>query len=227
MSTAKALLGSIAGRFLFRRSTVTRVERLGRRFVHVHVEGDDLRGARFVAGDKVQLFLPGIGMRTYTPIGWSGAATSFVVFLHGDGPGAAHVEAARVGDPWQLFGPRRSIDTTDHEGPLVVVGDETSVGVAAALTGARPGREVAGVLESADVEDTRAVVRALGLSGVDVVPRGAASSPVAAHVEGGAVPVFTGRAATIQALQRDLRARGLRHRGPTKAYWAEGKRGLD
>lgn len=226
MSTAKALLGSIAGRFLFRRSTVTRVERLGRRFVHVHVEGDDLRGARFVAGDKVQLFLPGIGMRTYTPIGWSGVATSFVVFLHGDGPGAAHVEAARVGDPWQLFGPRRSIDTADHEGPLVVAGDETSIGVAAALSGARPGR-VAGVLESVDPDDTRAAAHALGLTGVEVVPRGAASAPIAAHVERGAVPVYTGRAATIQALQRDLRARGLRHRGPAKAYWAEGKRGLD
>lgn len=227
MSSAKALLGAVAGRFLFRAATVTAVERIGRAFVHVHVEGDDLRGAPFVPGDKVQIFLPRIGMRTYTPLGWQGHATSFVAFLHGDGPGAAHFQAARAGHGWQLFGPRRSIDTRAVDGPLVVAGDETSIGVAVASARARPGREVSVVLEAADVDDTRGAVTALGLDRVAVVERGAAASPLAALVERGAAPVFTGRAATIQVLQRDLRARGLRHRGPTKAYWAEGKRGLD
>ena len=181
MSSAKALLGSIAGRFLFRAATVTSIERIGRAFVQVHVEGEDLRGAR----------------------------------------------AARVGDTWQLFGPRRSIDTSATDGPLVVAGDETSIAVGVATARARPGRVVSAVLESTDPEDTRAAAHALGLERVEVVQRGAAAPILMGHVEQGASPVFTGRAATIQALQRDLRARSLRHRGPTKAYWAEGRRGLD
>ena len=67
MTSAKAVLGAIAGRFLFRISTVARVEHLGR-FVRLEAAGTSLRGAPWRTGDKVQVFRPGVGMRTYTPL---------------------------------------------------------------------------------------------------------------------------------------------------------------
>ena len=63
------MLGAIAGRFLFRSSTVQNVDMLGQ-FVRFDAAGASLRGAPWRPGDKVQVFLPGIGMRTSTPLQW-------------------------------------------------------------------------------------------------------------------------------------------------------------
>lgn len=227
MASAKALLGAVAGRFLFRHGRVTQVARWSEHFVRFDVEGDELSSARFVPGDKVQLFLPDVGMRTYTPVEWNGRATFFIGFVHGDGPGSRFVGGVKVGDEAALFGPRRSIDASALDGPLVVVGDETSLGVAAALTRAKKERQVTALLESRFEAETRAAAEQLGLKTATVTAPGGLVTPLLAQLELGAVPVFTGRAASIQALKQAAKARGLRVEGPTKAYWAEGKRGLD
>lgn len=223
MASAKALLGAVAGRFLFRHGTATKVTTLGPHFRRVEVEGDELRGAPFVPGDKVQVFLPGEGMRTYTPLEWREHRTTLLGFVHGGGPGSRWLEALTEGAPVAFFGPRRSVDVSAVRDALLVVGDETSLALTCALTRAESPRRVSAVLEATEPAEVRAVARALELSAVTVVPRGALEPAVRAQLEG-AVPVFTGRAASIQALKRAL---PTRPGSITRAYWAENKRGLD
>lgn len=229
VSSAKAIIGALAGRFLFRHGTVTAVTRLSEHFTRFDVEGPQLAGARFVPGDKVQLFLAGEGMRTYTPVEWDAAGkTFFVGFVHDEaGPGVRWLRALKVGDEAALFGPRRSLDASALPGPLVLVGDETSLAVAAALTRAKPGRHVTALLESSHPDEVKQVASALGLSHLTVTARGKLEAPLLAQLDVGATPLFTGRAATIQALKQALRAQQRAPGGLTKAYWAEGKRGLD
>jgi NADPH-dependent ferric siderophore reductase len=227
MASAKALLGAVAGRFLFRHGEVTRVKPLSAHFVRIDVAGEELVGAPFVPGDKVQVFFSGVGMRTYTPITWSAeGATWFVGYAHGQGPGSQWVREVKVKDEVALFGPRRSIDVSGVRSPVVVLGDETSLAVAVALTRGDAGRQVTVVLEAGAPDEVKEVARSLELTAVTVVARGdvaAMSSALGAQLALGATPVFTGRAATIQALKKQHPGAG----GRTKAYWAEGKRGLD
>ncbi len=224
MASAKALLGAVAGRFLFRHGEVTSVTKLSAQFTRIDVAGPELAGAPFVAGDKVQLFFPGVGMRTYTPITWApDGATWFVGYAHGAGPGASWVRTVKARDPVALFGPRRSIDVAGVDGPLVLIGDETSLAVAVALCRAKPDRRVDVVLEAHAADELRDVARALELAHVTVTPKGQLAPAVSAVLTVGATPLFTGRAASIQSLKQQLTGLG----GKTKAYWADGKRGLD
>jgi hypothetical protein len=108
----------------------------------------------------------------------------------------------------------------------VVIGDETSLAVAASLTRAKPGRVVTTLLEAGAVDEVKDVARALELTHATVLPRGdleGLSKTLTAQLELGATPVFTGNALTIQTLKKFRRDAG----GKTKAYWAAGKRGLD
>lgn len=84
MPSAKALLGAALGRFLFREATVTRITPLGARFRLVDLEGAALREVKWTPGDKVQVFLDGVGFRTYTPMTWDAVAgtTRFLVYVH-------------------------------------------------------------------------------------------------------------------------------------------------
>lgn len=231
-STARVMLGALAGRFLLRMSHVTRRETFGR-FVRVDLAGDSLRDAGFRAGDKVQAFLPEGGMRTYSPLHWSGGSTSLLVFQHGAGPGSAWAGSLVEGTEVGFFGPRRSIDVSPVEGPLVVFGDETSVAVAVALSRARPTRAVTAVLEVGDMGEVRAALDGVGaLLDVHLVRRhpdgahlGDTTQRLRAALGTGGYGVFTGRAASIQAVKRGLA--GVEFSSKTKAYWAEGKRGLD
>jgi NADPH-dependent ferric siderophore reductase len=169
-------------------------------------------------------------MRTYTPLQWAGTTTSFLAFVHGDGPGASWARDARVGDEVQLFGPRRSLDVSDVSSPLVVLGDETSVALALALSRARPERKVSAVLEVQDRAEVRGALDAMGsLVDAHLVEKAAGldtlTSTLEAVLDTGAFALFSGRAATIQGVKQRVRARTVPSK--TKAYWAEGKRGLD
>ena len=231
MASAKALLGAVAGRFLFRHGEVRAVSKLSEHFVRIDVGGKELEGAPFVPGDKVQVFLPGVGLRTYTPVTWAPEGrTWFVGYAHGEGPGSKWVREVKQGDAIALFGPRRSVDVSELPGPLVVVGDETSVAVAVSLTRARAERHVTVLLEAAAPEEIRDVARQLELTNLTVTPKGQLdplAQALAAQLDLGAIPVFTGRAATIQWLKQYFAKQGRTVGGKTKAYWAEGKRGLD
>lgn len=233
MTSAKAMLGAIAGRFLFRVSRVDAVQAFGR-FRRVEVSGASLREVAWRPGDKVQVFLPDVGMRTYTPLFWeSRGATALLAYGHGETPGAVWAKGVKVGDEVSFFGPRRSIEVSDVEAPLVVFGDETSVALALALAAARPTRKVTAVLEVNERAEVRAALDANGsLLDVHLVERvsGNTHLPVAVEhlrsaLRAGAFGVFTGHASSLQVVKQALR--GLEFGSKTKAYWADGKRGLD
>ncbi|MBN8232116.1 siderophore-interacting protein [Corallococcus macrosporus] len=236
MASAKAMLGSMLGRFLFTEARVTQVRELSRAFRQIDCEGPALRGQGWTPGDKVQVFLPGLGMRTYTPLSWDEArgATAFLVYLHGDSPGAKWGRDVRVGDTVQFFGPRRSLALEAGDAPVVLFGDETSFAVAHAFRTAAK-RDVTPLFEVTRREDCAPALRELGFEGQDVerTPGDAHLTQVherlreALRAKPGATLVMTGRAQSIQALRTRLRGDGERATPRVKAYWAVGKAGLD
>ncbi|RKI72820.1 siderophore-interacting protein [Corallococcus sp. AB049A] len=236
MANAKAMLGSMLGRFLFTDAKVTQVRDVSRAFRRIDCEGPALRGQAWTPGDKVQVFLPGLGMRTYTPLSWDEArgATAFLMYLHGDSPGAKWGRDVRTGDTVQFFGPRRSVALESGDAPVVLFGDETSFAVAHAFrTGAK--RDVTPVFEVTHREDCAPALHELGFDGHDVERTAGDAHLAQVHerlrealrANPGATLVMTGRAQSIQALRSRLRGEGDRTTPKVKAYWAVGKAGLD
>ena len=239
MASGKAIIGGVFGRFLFRDARVEQVRDLSSHFRWLELVGEGLRDVSWNAGDKVQVFLPRVGMRTYTPLSWDTArgATQFLVYLHGTGPGAEWGRNVRVGDRCQFFGPRASLPLAAYQGPVVLFGDETSFGVAHALKNLRAGTDgVEQVFEVSAREESEAVLREFGLAGSAVVERAPGDGhlpTVAERLQAalarrpGAQLVMTGRAQAIQALRGRLKAAGVDPAQKVKAYWSLGKAGLD
>ena len=161
--------------------------------------------------------------------------TRILCYAHGDGPGVAWVRNLKSGGECDIFGPRRSLDVTDVPGPLAILGDETSIGLAHALLHQDRARAVECRFEVEDVEASRRVTAHLDLD--DAVLFGRTEGDVhldemeatlPALVTADAAFVLTGRATTIQRLQQNLKRQGVpTRRIITKAYWAPGKTGLD
>ncbi|MBX3263192.1 MAG: siderophore-interacting protein [Labilithrix sp.] len=237
MASGKSVFEAVVGRLLFREVTTLEIRDLGRSFRLVGFGGDALRSASWEAGDKIQIYLPGQGMRTYTPMTWDAdrGTAELLVYIHGTSPGAEWGRRLRVGDRWQLFGPRRSIRSTGPADPLVLFGDETSFGVARALADAKRGSSVRCVFEVNDAVESKAALAELGVSGTTIERR-----PADAHLaatserlleELDALPsaalVMTGRAQSIQLVRGRLKAKRALRAGKVKAYWSVGKTGLD
>ncbi|MDC0708093.1 siderophore-interacting protein [Stigmatella sp. ncwal1] len=238
MASVKALIGSALGRFVFHDASVVSIRDVAPRFRRVELAGPALQGIRWEAGDKVQVFLPETGdMRTYTPLSWDSqkGTTAFLIYLHGEAPGAAWGRTLREGTQFQFFGPRRSLSLGDSPAPLLFFGDETSFGVAHALKQAHPKRDLTCVFEVTRREDCAEALRELGFEGSDV-ERSAGDAHLAEvqerlkgvlHARPEARLVMTGKAQSIQALRARLKSGGLPAPAQVKAYWSVGKTGLD
>lgn len=236
MGTAKAVLGSVLGRFIFRSCTVTRVDALSPRFRRIRLTGPALTGAAWQPGDKLQVFLPAVGTRAYTPLDWDEAqgATTLVVYLHGDAPGTTWARALVGGESVQVLGPRRSLARPGAPA-TVLFGDETSFGLAAALSRQEPARPVHAVLEVDDADEAATVLAALDVRAT-LIPRATADAHLAdvqlrlreaLRDHAGAALLMSGRAHAIQTLRSRLRKDGAAPAITTKAYWSLGKAGLD
>lgn len=236
MSSPLTGLVEAVSRPLFRTVRVVGVEEVTARVRLVALDG--LEAGSWRPGDKVQVRMAGLTTRTYTPVATPAGADGLriVGFVHGDGPGARWVRGLEPGTEAAVFGPRRSLDCSGLDGRVVVVGDETSVGLLAAVAGvAGPGVEA--IFEATDPDDVLAPAARLGLVDPQVVPRaadGAHRSALADLVaerlgpDGDATLVISGDAATVAAVRRHLKEVGVRPaRTLAKAYWAEGRRGLD
>jgi ferric-chelate reductase (NADPH) len=221
---------------LFRSVRATAVEDLTPRVRLATFAADGLEAGSWRAGDKVQVRMAGLTTRTYTPVVVDAVPEGFgiVGFVHGDGPGARWVRGLAVGDEAAVFGPRRSIDCSGLSGPAVLFGDETAVGLAAAAA------RVAGVVlwcafEATDAADVRVPAERLGLTVDHLVERtadgghrAALAGAVAEHIGADTTLVASGDAATVAAVRRHLKEHDLRPAATlAKAYWAEGRRGLD
>ncbi len=190
-------------------------------------------------GDKVQIQLGGWVQRTYTPMDWDTEAgrTRILVYLHSGGPGVQWARTARAGDGCIVFGPRRSVKPAGPRSPVILFGDETSLGLAVAMANQASPSAVHGLFEVSTVADTLPVIERLRLAGAHLCARldneahfteleARMSALLQAHAA--ADIVLTGQASAIQHMSRLLRQEGIdAGRRQSKAYWAHGKTGLD
>jgi NADPH-dependent ferric siderophore reductase len=223
-------------RWFMRPARVAAVETLSAHFRLVDLEGEALRNIAWTVGQKIQVSMgSGLSARTYTPMSWDADSgrTRMLTFAHGEGPGSRWASSLRAGDACQFFGPRRSLDLSGVES-LVLFGDETSFGLAAALRDSPQGAGAIHVFEASDVAESRQVLEAIGLQATLIARTADDDHLAAAEAEmlrlaaSGAHFVLTGKASSIQRVSRALKAAGVvSARVKSKAYWAQGKTGLD
>jgi ferric-chelate reductase (NADPH) len=225
-------------KWLMRPARVAAVETLSPHIRLVDLEGEALRNVVWTVGQKVQVAMgSGLSARTYTPMSWDADSgrTRMLTFAHGDGPGSRWASGLREGDTCQFFGPRRSLDLSGLEQPVVLFGDETSFGLAAALRDSAQGAGAMHVFEVFDVAESRRALEAIGLGQATLIERiaddahlAAAEAEVLRLAARDAHVVLTGKASSIQRVSRALKTAGVASsRVKTKAYWAPGKTGLD
>lgn len=218
-------------RVFFTQATVADVVDVAPRFRIMTLEGPELAKTTANPGDKIQVRARGLSLRTYTPVGWDRAKgrAKVVAFVHGEGPGALWTQALRAGDTCAFFGPRSSIALAKAKGPVILFGDETSIGVAASLHALR-GKDAHLVLEADSRDAVAPVLDALALSHATVCARTGdhlrdAAERIAAVKD--ASIILTGCAASIVTVRQHLRTLGAPATFKAKTYWAEGRTGID
>jgi len=236
MTALTERLADLASGAFLDTARVTAVSRLSPGFLRVELSAEAFRKATWVPGAKLQ-FRPRRGtmsLRTYTPVRWDvgRGATELIVFTHGDGPAAKWFGRVAVGEACEVFGPRRSIDLRDPAGPVVFVGDESSVALACALRTVT--HDVSHVFEARDPAGLAGVLADLGIAErAAVVPQALDRAELLqqAQAAAGSTPydlVVTGDAATVHAVRRGSRGWSrVPRQVKGKAYWAEGRTGLD
>lgn len=220
-------------------ATVTAVERLSEHYTEVELTSPGFRSSSWSPGHKLQLRPESgtVAFRTYTPIDWDAdaGATRVLAYSHGDGPGAAWFRAVAVDDRLAAFGPRRSIDLGGVGHQLVFVGDETTIGLAIAIRSELPDIDVAHVVEANELDETTGILAHYGLADeTTLLAKDDDRAPLLQAV-GAAIGsrssydlLLSGDAATVAAVRRWVKVEG--HTPGTtkaKAYWAEGRTGLD
>jgi NADPH-dependent ferric siderophore reductase len=231
---ARLLDGWLGDRFL-RELQVDALRPFGERFVEIRLSGASLRDKPPSPGDKVQIHVPDAGSRTFSPYGLdaSTARCSLLAHVQAASPAAHWLRRLTPGARVRWFGPSRSLELAGLAGPLALFGDETSFGVASAARQLEPGTVVRLEL-SEPLADAVEVAAALGFAPECLIEKqaGAAHLPAIARVlaeataRGGTI-VLTGRARSIQAMRDLLKNVAPGRRQAVKAYWAEGKEGLD
>lgn len=224
-------------RLLMKQARVTAAEPIAEKFRLITLESPEFRELAWIPGQKVQIAMGSAFVaRTFTPIDWDAAAgrTRILGYAHGNGPGSSWVCDVKPGDSCDIFGPRASLDVgnTDRR---VVLGDETSIGLAAALGRHAPESPLQCLLEMNAPANARDALAALGLDAVELFERTDNDTHLAeierrlpALAAAGATFALTGKASSIQRLRRALKGLGVpAARLATKPYWAPGKTGLD
>lgn len=227
-------------RLVFPELVVEEVRDVSPHFRRIRVSSAGLRSASVSPGDKLQIMILESGPRTYSPFAHDpGAGTVDVLaYVHGDTPSSAWIRSLTGGERCRALGPRGSLALTSFRGPVVLFGDETSFGVAAALSLARGVTDgLSFVFECSQPDEARAVLAELGLASFEVMGRqpalahaGAVDAGIRAALarHSGALLVLTGHAQMIQAVRAALKKDPPKYAGQkVKAYWADGKRGLD
>ncbi len=224
MSMKAKMLRALGG-VLLKEARIASVEDVSDGFRKLVLRADAVAAPE--PGSKLQLLVSEDDVRTYTPIA-SGDTLVLLGSRHAGGPGAAWIGAASVGEVVQFVGPQRSLSLP--VGPVIMVGDETSVAVAASFEAARPG-QVQGIFAVRDPEATRLAARSVGLERAHALPSpdltGVVEAVGVARGERpGAVVAITGGSELVVAVRAALRNAGVGEL-KTKAYWIPGRAGLD
>ena len=231
-------LSSMLRRVFMKRATVTACEQATERFHLITLESPEFRGVEWTPGDKLQIALGSAFVaRTYTPIEWDSGTgrTRILAYAHGVSPGGDWFRALRPGDVCDVFGPRASLDVSWVPGPVFVLGDETSFGLAVAMRRQGYAATIEFVFEVNPLVESHQVLDALDFGAWRALERRHDDAHLAeiephlpALAQSGATFVLTGRSTTIQRVRKALK--GLDVPGTrlmTKAHWAPGKTGLD
>lgn len=220
MASLKGRILSSLGAFVLTDGTIAEVHDLSPRFRLFRIASDT--AASWQPGDKAQLVLPSQDVRTYTPLYWNpdpDDTTAFLVYLHGDTPAGRWARAATVGAPIRFKGPDRSLSMPG--GPITLIGDETSIAVMVAYQRARSATVRALISTDADVQP---VLRALKLD-AQCFPAGEHDAVAEAACQADHPIAITGSGALIQGTRAALR--DANRRPKVKAYWVQGRTGLD
>lgn len=231
-------LGRALTRMLMKQARVVEAEPVAEGFRLMTLESPEFKGLQWAPGHKLQIAMGSVFVaRTFTPIEWDAAAgrTRILGYAHGNGPGSAWVCNTKPGDECDVFGPRASLDVSRAASMRVVLGDETSIGLAYALSRHAPTSPLRCLLEVNAFANTRDVLTRLDVDGVELFERTEDNAhiedlerPLSALAATGATFFLTGNASSIQRLRRTLKATGVpASRLMSKAYWAPGKTGLD
>lgn len=220
-----------------RPATITEVQPITERFRVVTLEGETLKDARWRPGQKIQIKLGGLASRTFTPMLWDRdeGALQILVYRH---EWAHWVQTASAGDDCMLFGPRDSVDLTSLNRPLLIFGDESSLGLMRALKATREGfRGSHFVVETSSAAETQSAIDILNLPPMTLIERARDD----AHMTESATAlrrmvethsphdiVLSGKARSVERLSRFLTGIGLpASRIHARPHWAAGRTGLD
>ena len=208
-------------------------QRVGERLALIEFELLQEVGDRLNPGDKLKVHVGEGAMRSYTPFGWSHhpvSSAKMLVHLHGAGAGSRWGARVEPGELFEFFGPARSFvpGVTDELSWALFYGDETALGLAAALTESLPDTvEVLGAVEvaSGDIGGPAAIDLSLA-----TLERGAArehGEALLGHLASLKLPDtpgviwLSGETDSILALRRALLERGVdRSMLRIKPYWA-------
>lgn len=215
MASPKGRILSLLGGLVLREHPISSVTTLSPRFRLIRLGPPDPRPG---PGDKLQLLLPGDDVRTYTPF-VDGDRVALLAWLHGRGPGSRWAATVAPGGNLRFVGPQRSLNLPD--GPVTLVGDETSLGVALAYQRSRSG--VTALIETEAPDEVAAVGVALG-GRFTTFARGDHAAIASAARAAGRPVGLTGGGALVTGVRRALD--GAVTVKP-KAYWVEGRAGLD
>ena len=224
MSVKGKMLRMLSG--FLKEATIRSVEEVGSDFRRVVLSGEGLPTPE--PGSKVQVLLPADEVHTWSPIASSDGLV-LLGYVHAPGPGGAWMRSVKVGERVHFAGPQRSLVLPP--GPIILVGDETSVAVAAGYETQSRGRVIAAIFEAGNPSGTLEAATAVGLRAVHTASRGDHPAMLEAIVQARASSAeatiaLTGGSELVLAIREGLRARGLSDI-TTKTYWIPGRSGLD
>lgn len=211
---------------------------LGHRFQLIRFQGESLKKAQWQPGDKIQISLD-LSRRTYTPLSWNieTGESEILAYSHTDQSKASlWLKSLKTNESFHYFGPRRSLLINELGSDLLFFGDETSFGVAHALKMAKPGEQnIPFFFEVSDKIEASKLLSCLHVEPATLIAKEtnelqqlAQNFVIMLNDNPDATLVLTGRASSIQTLRKILRDGGiLMKRITVKAYWADGKKGLD
>ncbi len=217
--------------------TIVRVEPLSKHFRLIEIRSEALKQANWQPGSKIQVDLGNLQFRTYTPIKIDSGAGSltFLAYRREGHPATEWIDGLKIGDAAEIFGPRSSLDLSQYEGNTLLFGDETSIGAAKVLKGQNPDARI--FLEVNSLEETQAVLTLLQLDHCIPVQRTPGESHLEKLVESIVAAnakqtfntaILTGRMRSIQTMRKLLKSdKSVSAKVVLRAYWADGKKGLD
>ncbi|TGN18039.1 siderophore-interacting protein [Leptospira idonii] len=218
---------------------ITKIDRLTENFILIEMAGTKLTEAKWVPGGKVQVDVGNLTFRTYTPIhlDTNEGKLSVLCYLREESPAAIWIHSLKVGDSCDVFGPRESLDLSHLEGDVALFGDETSLGITKVLQN-QTDQKARVFLEVNSDHETKNALERLGVTNQTIIKRSTNNSHLEKMAEemielnrknANLSTIFlTGRASSIQRIRLLLKESGIPNtKLKVRAYWADGKVGLD